>query len=161
MDSETKYFIMIMLLFGLGSIITQSLLVPFIEINVWKPDVVLIVVLLSGRRFGSLKGSTAGFILGLLQDSLTSMPVGITAIPKVIAGYSSGKLRKFKVEGIYNFLWFLLFIFLHEVILYAFFQYKVDLSYSFLIYSRAFPNTIYSLVMLVVVHFFTQKYFSE
>jgi len=161
MKSDTKYYILILLLFGVGSLILQTLLAPMMDIGLSRPDLVLVVVLLIGKRFQSIKGSTAGFLLGLIQDSLTGMPVGITALPKVIAGYAAGKTRSFYFEGTLYYIWFVFLILLHEMIAFAFFQYKTDLSYSVLLYSRVFPNTIYTTVMLFVVNSFTSKYFTE
>jgi len=161
MKSDRKYLIYILLTFGAGSIILQSLLVPMMEIRLWKPDLVLIIVLLIGKRFSSISGSSAGFILGIIQDSLTGMPVGITALPKAIAGYASGKTKSMHPEGTMYYVWFVFLILVHEMIVFAFFQYKTDLSYTFLMYSRVFPNTIYSTIMLLVVSSFTRKHFSD
>ncbi|HHJ52182.1 MAG TPA: rod shape-determining protein MreD [Caldithrix abyssi] len=161
MTHENKYFMVILFLFGIGSIVFQSLVVPLLEIHVWRPDVVLIITLLTARRFGALKGSSAGFLLGIIQDSLTGMPVGITALPKTLGGYFAGKLRSFRPDPTYTYLWFAGIIFLHEIITYAFYQFKTDLSFTQLVYTRAFPNTVYSFIMLVIIHFFTQKYFNE
>ncbi len=161
MKSETKYFLMILFLFGIGSLLLQSLVVPLMEIGLSKPDLVLVVVLLIGKRFRSVQGSTAGFILGLFQDSLTGMPIGITAFPKAIAGYAAGKTKAFRMEGTLYYIWFVFLILLHEMISFAFFQYKAELPYSLLLYTRVFPNTIYTTIMLFIVNFFTQKYFTE
>lgn len=150
-----------MLTFGLASIIFQSVFVPLIEINVWRPDVVLIIVLLIGKRFGSMPGSTGGFILGIIQDSLSGMPVGITALPKALAGYASGKLRPLPSEGTAYYLWFVLFILIHELISFLFFHFISDVAYSLLIYSRVFPNTIYTTVMLIIITIFSGRYFRE
>jgi rod shape-determining protein MreD len=162
MNQEVKYFLFIIVTFGIGSVLIQGLVVPYIAITgVWKPDLVLIIVLLIGKRFGSVAGSTSGFILGLLQDSLTPMPIGITALPKIIAGYSSGKMNSLKLEGSVNFLWFIAFIFFHEFIFYFILQFKTDITFTYLIYSRIFPNTIYTTIMMGITYFLTQKYFIE
>ncbi len=161
MDQENKYYIFMFFIFGLTSVILQSLFVPFLEIHVWRPDFVLIIVLLMGKRFGSIRGSTCGFILGVLQDALTSMPIGITALPKVIAGYASGKIKPLRLEGTSYYLWLMLFILTHELIVFFFIQYITELSYTYLIYSRVFPNTIYSVVMLFIVNMLSGKYFVE
>jgi rod shape-determining protein MreD len=162
MNQETKYYLFILATFGTTSIILQSIFVPYIEIyGIWKPDVVLIVVLLIGKRFGSISGSTTGFILGLIQDSLTATPVGITALPKALAGYASGKMNTLKMEGTVTFLWFILFTFLHEFIFYFILQFKLDISFTYLIYSRVFPDTIYTTVMLWITYSSTQKYFES
>jgi len=162
MNQEIKYYLFIVATFGIISIILQSIFVPFIEIyDVWKPDVVLIVVLLIGKRFGSVYGSTTGFILGIIQDSLTTMPIGITALPKALAGYASGKMNTLKMEGTVTYLWFILFIFLHEFVYFFIMQFKLDISFTYLIYSRIFPNTIYTTVMLWITFSSTQKYFDN
>ncbi len=161
MNHETRYYVYLLLIFGISSILLQSLLVPFIQINVWRPEFVLIIVLFMGKRFGSIKGSTAGFVLGLIQDSLSSLPVGITALPKSIAGYAAGKLGRFGVEGTLFYLLFVSLILLHELIVYAFYQFITDISFGYLIYSRVFPNTIYTTVIMFILNLFTKPYFSE
>ena len=162
MNQETKYYLFILATFGITSVILQSIFVPYIEIyDVWKPDVVLIVVLLIGKRFGSVHGSTTGFLLGIIQDSLTALPIGITALPKALAGYASGKMNALKMEGTVTFLWFILFTFLHEFLYYFILQFKMEISFTYLIYSRIFPNTIYTTVMLWITYSSTQKYFDN
>ncbi len=161
MKSEHKYFLLILFVFGTGSLLVQSLIAPMMDIGLSRPDLVLVVVLLMGKRFRSIPGSSAGFILGLIQDSLTGMPVGITAIPKVLVGYAAGKTKSFRLEGTLYYIWFVFLILLHEMITFTFFQFKADIPYSVLLYTRVFPNTVYTTIMLFVVNFFTQKYFIE
>ena len=161
MNQEIKYLLFIFVTFGIGSIILQSVLTPYLEIYSWRPDFVLVIVLLIGRRFGSVTGSTLGFIMGLLQDSLTAMPVGITALPKAMAGYATGKMGDLKLEGSVNFLWFIFFIFLHEFVFYAVMQFKMDISFAYLVYSRVFPNTIYTTIILLVTYSFSNKFFTD
>lgn len=161
MSHEQKYYLTILVIFGIGAVLIQSFFVPYLEITVWRPDFVLVIVLLIGKRFGSIKGSTAGFILGVLMDSLTSVPVGISALPKSIVGYTSGKLKTVGVSGTMYIVWFVLMILIHEIIIYLFLQFKTDLPFAQLIYSRVFPNTIYTTVMFFVVSFFFKKYFTE
>lgn len=161
MNQEVKYFLFVLLLFGISAIIMQSLVVPLIEVNLWQPDLVLVIVLLIGKRFDAIKGSTAGFVLGVLQDSLSPLPVGITALPKAIVGYASGKTKSLRLEGTTYYLWFILLIFIHEVIVYLFLQYKTDLNFTYLLYSRVFPNTVYTTLMLFIVNLFSGKYFTE
>ena len=161
MDHETKYFLYVFLFLGIVILLLQTLVVPLIEIRLWRPDLILALIILLGNRFGSLKGSSAGFFLGIIQDSLTGMPVGITALPKALVGYGAGKMHTYKIAGSMAYLWFILLIFLHELLLYAFFQFKTNLSYGVLVYTRAFPNTIYTLIMLLFVQLFTYKYLNE
>ncbi len=157
MNQELRYALIMATLYGMGAIILQSLLVPFIEISVSRPDLVLVMVLLLARRFGSAPGSTIGFVLGIIQDAVTAMPIGMSALPKAIAGYGAGKMSLFKFEGPFAYLWYILFIFVHEFIYYWLMHFKLDAGFSFLVYSRVFPNTIYTSVMLWIVHFFTAR----
>lgn len=161
MHHETRYLIYIILVFGTTAIILQSLIVPLIEITVWRPDFVLIVVLLISKRFGTVPGSTSGFVLGLLQDALTSLPVGITAFSKALVGYALGKFKTLRLDSGMYYLWFVIMIFIHELIFYGFLQFKIEASYTYLIFSRVFPNTVYSTVMLLLINLFTHKYFRE
>jgi len=161
MNHDLKYYFTLFIIFGVGAVIVQSQFVPFMEINVWRPDLVLILVLFFGRRFGSIQGSTSGFILGLLQDALTSMPIGISALPKALSGYAAGKIKSLHLGGNMYLVWFMLMIFIHELIVYLFLQFKSEISYTFLVYSRVFPNTIYTTVMLIFSNFFLKKYFTD
>ena len=161
MSHEQKYYLTVLVIFGIGAVLLQSFFVPYLEITVWRPDIVLIIVLLIGKRFGCIKGSTAGFILGVLMDSLTSMPVGISAFPKSIVGYTSGKMKSVGVSGTMYIVWFVVMILIHEIIIYLFLQFKTDLPFAQLLYSRVFPNTIYTTFMFFVVSFFFKKYFTE
>jgi len=161
MNQENKYFLFTLLLFGISAIVIQSLLVPLIEINLWQPDLVLVIVLLIGKRFDSIKGSTAGFVLGIMQDSLSPLPIGITALPKAIAGFAAGKTKVMRLEGAMYYVWFVLLIFIHEMITYLFLQYKTDLTFTYMLYSRVFPNTVYTTLMLFIINLFSGKYFTE
>lgn len=161
MNHEQKFFITIFVIFGFGAVILQSLFIPYLEIADWRPDLIVVIVLLMGKRFGSIQGSTAGFFLGIIQDSLTSMPVGISAFPKAIIGYTSGKMKSVGATGTMYIVWFVLMIFIHELIIYLFLQFKTELPFVQLLYNRVFPNTIYTTVMFFIVSFFLRKYFTE
>jgi rod shape-determining protein MreD len=161
MNHDLKYYITLFVILGIGTVIIQSQFVPFMEINVWRPDLVLIIVLFFGKRFGSMQGSTTGFILGIIQDALTSMPIGISALPKTLAGYAAGKIKSLHLGGNMYLVWFVLMIFIHELIVYLFLQFKSQVSFPFLIYSRVFPNTIYTTVMLFFSNVFLKRYFNE
>ena len=161
MNHEQKYYLTVFLIFGIGAVLIQGIFVPYLEITVWRPDFVLVIVLLIGKRFGCIKGSRAGFILGILMDTLTSMPIGISALPKSIVGYTSGKMKSVGVSGTMYIVWFVLMILMHETIIYLFLQFKTDLPFAQLLYSRVFPNTIYTTFMFFVVSFFFKKYFTE
>ncbi len=161
MNQENKYYLVILTFFGLGSLLAQALFAPLISIRLSQPDFVLVIVLLTAKRFGAIKGSTAGFVLGLLQDAVTGLPLGISSLPKAVAGYFAGKFHGHPIKSISLDLWFVVFILIHEIIFYALFQFKSEFSFQYLFLTRALPNTLYSSLVLLVVALFTDKYFSE
>lgn len=160
MNQEIRYFLIIFIFFGITSVVLQGMFVPYLELqSAWRPDLVVVIVLLIGRRFGATLGSTTGFILGIMQDALSPMSIGLTALPKAFCGYAAGKMQPLKLEGSINLLWFITFIFVHEFVVFFILQFKLDVSFTYLLYSRVFPNTIYTSVMLTITYFSTQKYF--
>jgi len=161
MNSDSKYAIILTAVFGISAVILQTTLTPLIEINGWHPDFVVVIVLLAGKRFESVSGSLAGFFLGLIQDSLSPLPLGISALSKSIIGYAAGKTDRFRFEGILYYLWFLFLIFLNELIFYFFFQFKTTLSFDILLFSRVFPNTLYTTLIMFFSVIFIGKYFNE
>ncbi len=161
MNSDSKYAIFLTAVFGISAVILQTTLTPLIEINGWHPDFVIVIVLLIAKRFESIPGSLAGFFLGLIQDSLSPLPLGISALSKSIIGYAAGKTKRFRFEGVLYYLWFLFLIFLNELIFYFFFQYKTSLSFDVLIFSRVFPNTLYTTLIMFFSVIFIGKYFNE
>ncbi len=161
MHQETKWYLVLLLIFGVSSLLLQALFAPLIRINFWEPDFVVAIVLLLSKRFGAIKGSTAGFILGLLQDALTGLPLGISALPKTVSGYLAGKFHGQAVKGLAMDLWFVLFILIHEAIFYTLFSIKTQVPFQQLLFARALPDAMYTTVVLLITIFFTNKYFSE
>ena len=54
MNHEQKYYLTVFLIFGIGAVLIQGIFVPYLEITVWRPDFVLVIVLLIGKRFGCI-----------------------------------------------------------------------------------------------------------
>ena len=72
--------------------IALAALVHFIGVRLWPDfvravDVFLVVVALHGLRGNSLTGLLIGFVVGLLQDTLTSGPFGLFGFADTIVGY--------------------------------------------------------------------------
>ncbi len=161
MKHENRWFLVLLITFGLGSLLLQALVVPLIRINIWQPEIVLCVVLLLSKRFGAMHGSTAGFVLGILQDALTGLPVGMSAFPKAFVGYLAGKFHGQTIKGLFMDLWFVLFILIHEIIFYIFLGIKAEMNITELLITRALPDVIYTMVALLVINLFVKKYLSE
>ena len=139
----------------LFAFILQIYLVPVLEINVWRPDLILIVILFMGYKYGAVTGTIVGFALGLFQDSLSANPIGISSFANSIVGFLAGSFREFKIKSNTAYLTTILLLLLHGFLFYLLYHIKSEASYTFLIFTRIFPNTIYSfLVWLVVSNFF-------
>jgi rod shape-determining protein MreD len=56
-----------------------------------EPDLLLLTVLSIGLLRGSIVGSSAGFVAGLLVDVMTLGTLGVTSILLTVAGYLAGR----------------------------------------------------------------------
>ncbi len=79
--------------------IVLAALVHFVGVRLWPDfprvvDVFLVVVALHGLRGNSLSGLLIGFVVGLLQDTLTSGPFGLFGFADTIIGYVTARLAQ-------------------------------------------------------------------
>jgi rod shape-determining protein MreD len=79
--------------------IVLAALVHFVGVRLWPDfaravDVFLVVVALHGLRGNSLSGLLIGFLVGLLQDTLTSGPFGLFGFADTIVGYVTARLAQ-------------------------------------------------------------------
>lgn len=134
----------------------QTYLVPVIEINIWRPDLVLIIILFIGYKYGALSATIVGFMLGIFQDSLSVSPIGISSFANCVIGFLAGSIREYKFKSNTAYLFTILLILLHGLLFYLIYQFKSETTYTYLIYARVFPNTIYTFVIwLISSYFFT------
>ena len=73
-----------------GAALLQSVMGPSLPIVRGRPDLVLVVVLAWSMLRGSGEGALAGFVGGVLLDSVAYTPFGINAALLGLAGYFSG-----------------------------------------------------------------------
>ena len=79
-----------------GAVMAASLIIQghssfdVIRIAGVKPDLLFIAVLYFGYNFGSFYGEVTGFAGGLFHDAISSSPLGLLTLPKVIIGYAVG-----------------------------------------------------------------------
>ena len=75
-----------------ASLLTSTLL-SWVAIAGVKPDLALVVVALIAMRRGSMPGQIAGFASGLLADTISVGPLGLTAMVRTVAGYLIGRME--------------------------------------------------------------------
>lgn len=157
MPRDRKSNIIIIIIAGLSSLLVQAFFVPIIEIGVWRPDVVLLAVLFIGYRYGIIQGVLSGFILGIFQDSMSPLPLGITSLANSIIGFGAGQVSQFKLAYNARVLASVILILLQGCIFYFFYQWQAESSYGYLLLSRVFPNTIYTFLIGLLLSFFMKS----
>lgn len=158
-DSQTN--IIYIFFIGLTAVLMQAFFVPLIEIGVWRPDVVLIAVLYIGYRYGMIPGALAGFVLGILQDALSPLPLGISSLAGSIIGFSAGQVRQLKLALNARVFMSVILILIHGCIFYFFYQLRSESTFIYLLLTRVFPNTIYTFVLGLILSFFIRPNFEE
>ena len=158
-DSQTN--IIYIFFIGLTAVLMQAFFVPLIEIGVWRPDVVLIAVLYIGYRYGMIPGALAGFVLGILQDALSPLPLGISSLAGSIIGFSAGQVRQLKLALNARVFMSVILILIHGCIFYFFYQLRSESTFIYLLLTLVFPNTIYTFVLGLILSFFIRPNFEE
>jgi rod shape-determining protein MreD len=157
MIPESKLGIFVHFLFAVTSLLLQTYFVPLIDIDGWRPDFVLILIIVWGYRYGVITAMLAGFVLGIFQDSLSTELIGLSSLANSVTGFIAGQMRAMKIQENTAIMISLLLMILHGIVFYTFYHLRTEFSLIYLVYSRVFPNTIYSFVMLLVVLIFTRK----
>jgi rod shape-determining protein MreD len=75
---------------ALALLILQTTFVPFLSIQGYVPDLLLIWVVYYAIRRGQLEATVAGFAAGLLQDLISTQFLGLAAFSKTITGFAAG-----------------------------------------------------------------------
>ncbi|MEE9118868.1 MAG: rod shape-determining protein MreD [Calditrichia bacterium] len=154
MTHDRKTNIIYIVIIGLVALLLQAFFVPIIEIGVWRPDVVLLGVLYIGYRYGIIAGILSGFILGILQDSMSPLPLGITSLANSVIGFAAGQIRQFKLAYNARILASVILILLQGCIFYFFYQLRAETTFGYLLLTRVFPNTIYTFLIGLLISFF-------
>ncbi|MGB9792487.1 MAG: rod shape-determining protein MreD [Thermacetogeniaceae bacterium] len=81
------------LLVFLGAFIVQTTLLPLLDIYGVMPDLLLVLIVLTGFFFGSKRGGAVGFAVGLIEDLLAGRYLGLTALSGFLTGYAVGYLE--------------------------------------------------------------------
>ena len=154
MALDRKSNILYSIVIGTLALLLQAFFVPLIEIGVWRPDIVLLAVLYIGYRYGVIAGILSGFILGVVQDSMSPLPLGISSLANSIIGFASGQIRQFKLAYNARILASVILILIQGCIFYFFYLFRSDATYGYLLLTRVFPNTIYTFLIGLITSFF-------
>ena len=129
------------------ALLLQSTVIPAIQILTWRPDIVLIVLVMFAVNHGRIAGSTAGFFVGFISDLISWKILGIGALSKSISGYVAAVFGEGFRER--NRLWYILFLtsFVHEIISQFFYTMGTEIVWSILIMAQIFPEALYTVIV--------------
>ena len=151
---STLYFFII----GIISIILQVFFIPLIEIKVWRPDLIVLVTIYFGYRSGVIYGTIGGFLLGLVQDALGTSLLGNAALANCIIGFIAGQIKQMKLSLNAKILISIFLILSHSVIFYFFYQINTEITFLYLLFTRIFPNTIYTFIIGMIIYIFMKSH---
>lgn len=154
MTSETGYQFLRTAIVGIVALTLQISFIPMIEIGAWRPDLIILVVIFIGLRYGATQGILAGFILGVLQDSFSPHPVGISAFADTITGFLAGQVRQLKLAYNIRILAVIILILIQTSLFFLIYQLQTDVSYLYLVATRVFPNTLYTFLIAILLSVF-------
>ena len=73
-----------------GLLLFQTTFLPFIALGGYLPDLFILYLVYIALRRGQIEATISGFIIGLLQDIITTQFFGLAALSKTIAGFIAG-----------------------------------------------------------------------
>jgi rod shape-determining protein MreD len=134
-------------LYFLVAVVLQATLVNYLRIFSWTPDLVLILLVVFALRFGPNQGMTAGFLVGVLQDSISTHFLGLGALSKTIAGALAGMLKGRFSPRTEFFLTLLIAGVVHDFVYFLLYTLGENFSFQSLIFLYTIPNVMYTVLI--------------
>ena len=132
----------------------QFTFVPFISINGIIPDIVLIYVVIFTLKFGQLKGTVFGFIVGFFFDVFSGGLIGSAMFSKTLAAFIAGYFYKEEHEEVCsNVRIFVSIIFLCALINSIFYAVLGSVEIELNILSLLFNNGIFPALYTSIIAF--------
>jgi rod shape-determining protein MreD len=144
-----KYILLFVL-----ALLFQLTFIRYIEILHWKPDFILIVLVIFSMHYGPNAGSTSGFISGLVGDLVSSHLIGLGALSKSIAGYLSANLSHLIKERGQFILTLIISGFVHNLIYFFISTLGSDFSWDVIIFLYIIPNLFYTTIVGFFINYF-------
>ncbi|HMQ78784.1 MAG TPA: rod shape-determining protein MreD [Ignavibacteria bacterium] len=148
----------------LGLIIIQKTAVSFIDVTEFKitPDLVIIGLVYIGVKRGKITGSIAGFASGLILDIFSFSFIGLMALAKTIAGFTSGFFNnEQKTERYLNSYIFVLLVsicsIINNTIYYTFYFQGTNLLFLDILIRYVLPTTVYTALFSVIPVIFARR----
>ena len=161
---KTDYFISLLVFFPL--LLIQIIVVPFISLGGYVPNLTLIALVFFTLKNGLMFGAVTGFIYGMLLDLIVGSLIGSTMFSFTASGFIAGLFfNENKIENYLRSYIFILILFLtslsNEIISYLILSFSTDENFVTGILSQSIFSSLYtSLVGSAVMLLFPGRRFS-
>ncbi|MGD1046108.1 MAG: rod shape-determining protein MreD [Bacteroidota bacterium] len=148
----------------IGLLLLQTTFLPFIALGGYLPDLFILYLVYVALRRGQIEATINGFIIGLLQDILTTQFFGLAALSKTIAGFVAGYFFNENTAeqtlGSYRYVLLVaLCSVVHNFIYFIIFFQGSNSSVFFSTIEYTIGTTLYSCVISILpMFFFSKKY---
>lgn len=148
----------------IGLLLLQTTFLPFIALGRYLPDLFILYLVYIALRRGQIEATISGFIIGLLQDIITTQFFGLASLSKTIAGFVVGYFfNENTVEQTLGSYRYVLLVALcsvvHNLIYFIIFFQGISNSTFFSTIECTIGMTLYTCVISVLpMFFFSRKY---
>jgi rod shape-determining protein MreD len=145
-------------------LLLQTTIVPFLALDSYLPDLLLIWVVYTAIRRGQVEAAVMGFLVGLLQDATTTQFFGLAALAKTVGGFAAGYFfNENKTEqtlSSYRFLLILLLVSLiHNILYFTIFFQGIEVSLLVATLRTSVFTSLYTVLFGMLPMFaFARKY---
>ncbi|HQU71636.1 MAG TPA: rod shape-determining protein MreD [Calditrichia bacterium] len=149
MNKEYGWFVVIFI----AVLFIQSTVVDFL-ISAWKPDLVLITLVIFAARYGRGPGATAGFLVGIISDVMSGPGtlIGLGALAKTITGYFAGSWARIAQEPS-QFIFILFFSGLvHDVLYFSISTLGIEIEWWVLLQWHMFGSLLFTTIVGLLVY---------
>jgi rod shape-determining protein MreD len=147
-----------------GLLLLQTTFLPFISLSGYLPDLFILYLVYIALRRGQIEATVSGFIIGLLQDIITTHFFGLATLSKTIAGFVAGYFFNENTAeqtlGSYRYVLLVaLCSVVHNLIYFVFFFQGNSSSLVYSTIESTIGMTLYTCVLSVLpMFFFSRKY---
>ena len=143
------------------SLLFQVTVVQYIEILNWRPDLVLILLVMFSIQYGAVSGSTAGFFSGLLSDLLSGHLLGVGVLSKAITGFIAGSMVSVFPDKSRFLITLIICGFIHNLLYFFVTTLGSDFSWRLLIFVYTVPNLFYTALVGLFINFLFGNWLKE
>jgi len=148
----------------IGLLLLQTTFLPFIALGGYLPDLFILYLVYIALHRGQIEATISGFVIGLLQDIITTQFFGLAAFSKTIAGFAAGYFfNENTVEQTLGSYRYVLLVALcsavHNLIYFIIFFQGSNVPVFFSTIEHTMGTTLYTCVISIIpMFFYSRKY---